>query len=429
MTEKKIRGWVKKTISHCGIILFSLTAFEVVIMISPFAFFFYSVFNPIFQWLSHYSSTKWLITFFLPHMILPPTLVLKTVRILGSFFFIIGSLVFIVCALQLYLGKIFKRGIVNKGLYAYIRHPQYVALEIWGIGMAILWPRFIVLVTLSLMFVLYYFLAKDEERRMINQYGESYKSYMKNTGMLLPQFIENLFSIKRLSISNNHFRYAVVPVLTFAIVIGAGFLLRLYTLNSLPFKTHKNITLISILPEDNVSSTKILDIIFDRFTEKEIDFLKDRNDYLGYIMRPNYIMQGMIANTGGRFHLHKKHHTFALLSDWIFHPFRHLRRPPLCHRAKLNKVDSGIAQRHHCPIGINFADINCENCPYRRVILVEIRHKGKNGQNIYVAKLLSFNTRRVPVGFIDINTQTGEIINLEKVKKGTAWKDVPTPAI
>jgi hypothetical protein len=35
----------------------------------------------------------------------------------------------------------------------------------------------------------------------------------------------------------------------------------------------------------------------------------------------------------------------------------------------------------------------------------------------------------VPVGFIDINTQTGEIINAKKVEKATAWRDVPTPSI
>ena len=93
----------------------------------------------------------------------------------GSVLFLLGLATFTVCALQVYLGKIFKWGIAAKGLYRYIRHPQYLALGLWGIGMAILWPRFIVLATLSLMFILYYFLAKDEERRMLSQYGDSYQ--------------------------------------------------------------------------------------------------------------------------------------------------------------------------------------------------------------------------------------------------------------
>ena len=135
----------------------------------------------------------WLTSFFLPHMILPPTVFLKTIRVIGSVLFVIGSLSFIICALQVYLGKIFKWGIAEKGIYKIIRHPQYISLALWGIGMCILWPRFIVLATLSIMFILYYFLAKDEERRMINQYGDSYKKYMENTGMFFPKFIDNWF--------------------------------------------------------------------------------------------------------------------------------------------------------------------------------------------------------------------------------------------
>src|SRR5512132_4182345 len=41
-------------------------------------------------------------------------------------------------------------------------------------------------------------------------------------------------------------------------------------------------------------------------------------------MPKDYVMQGMIADTGGEWQLYKRHHTFAMISDWIFHPFRHL---------------------------------------------------------------------------------------------------------
>ena len=44
--------------------------------------------------------------------------------------------------------KILKWGIADKGLYRIIRHPQYLALGIWGVGMSILWPRFLVLASL-----------------------------------------------------------------------------------------------------------------------------------------------------------------------------------------------------------------------------------------------------------------------------------------
>lgn len=70
------------------------------------------------------------------------------------------------------------------------RHPRYLSLALRGIGMAILWPRFIVIVSLSVMFVLYYYPAKDEERRMLSAYGESYGNYMSRTGRFLPRSIE-----------------------------------------------------------------------------------------------------------------------------------------------------------------------------------------------------------------------------------------------
>ena len=44
-------------------------------------------------------------------------------------------------------------------------------------------------------------------------------------------------------------------------------------------------------------------------------------------------------------------------------------------------------------------------------------------------ELFAFNTKRVPVAFMDINTKTGEIINKKRVESKTAWSDVPTPAI
>ena len=187
---KTQRSLAKRIAAFGGIMVFFIMALEVMIMISPFAFFFYSVFSPFFNFLGQHAATRWAIAFFLPHMILPPTAFLKTVRIAGSFFFVIGFLGFSICALQVYLGKIFKWGIASRGLYQTVRHPQYLLLGVWGTGMAILWPRFIVLASLSLMFVLYYFLALDEERRMLNQYGDSYREYMNSSGMFLPRALE-----------------------------------------------------------------------------------------------------------------------------------------------------------------------------------------------------------------------------------------------
>jgi protein-S-isoprenylcysteine O-methyltransferase Ste14 len=412
-----------------GIIIFFIVAFEVMIMISPFAFFFYSVFNPVLHWFGDHPATRWLTGFFLPHMILPPTRFLKVVRILGSLLFVLGALTFFICALQVYVGKILKWGIAARGLYSRIRHPQYLALGLWGSGMAILWPRFLVLASLSLMFLLYYFLARDEERRMLAQFGEGYRGYMERTGMFMPRRMERWISLPFVSSSQGLLKYAAVAVGVPAVVVGAGFVLRAITLESLPFKTSHNLTLVSLLPEDEPLSEKALDAIVGAAyrAQGEIAFLGEGKDYLGYLMPVDYVMQGMIANTGEEFHLHEQRHTFALIADWVLNPFEHLRRSPSAVMAEMHHVDPAVARRHHCPLHLNDSALQCAACPYRRVILVEIDHAGRG--HLAGASLFSFGTQRLPLCFVDVNTETGEIATVHKVGRATAWKDVPTPAI
>jgi protein-S-isoprenylcysteine O-methyltransferase Ste14 len=422
-----IRRLLAQAAAKGGIVLFIIMSLEVMIMISPFAFFFYSVFNPVFHWLGRYPATKWLTDFFLPHLILPPTLLLQGIRVIGSVLFVIGCLGFVICALQVYLGKIFRWGVADKGLYGYIRHPQYLSLAVWGVGMSILWPRFIVLATLSIMFILYYWLARDEENRMLSQHGDSYARYRESRGMFFPKAIESrLRQLGRLlprSVRNP----VAAPLVVVAVVIGAGFLCREITLRSLPLESRSNITLVPILPEDHVVSAKVLDGILKNHSTGKQDYLDDSKDYLGCVMPPDYIMQGMIADTGGDTHLFKHHHTVALITDWVLHPFEHLRRPPSAQMARMHNADPAVARRHHCPLGIDDPALDCGNCPYRRVILVQIDHPGTT--HVSGEALLGVTSERVPVAAMDIDTRTGDIMNIIKVGRATAWKDVPTPAI
>jgi protein-S-isoprenylcysteine O-methyltransferase Ste14 len=422
MKTRNSKEWARTIAARGGIIAFFIMAFEVMIMISPFAFFFYSVFNPVFHWLGAYPATRWLTHFFLPHMILPPTHPLKVIRIAGSVLFLAGSATFLVCALQVYLGKILKRGIACRGIYRLIRHPQYTALSAWGLGMAILWPRFIVLASLSVMFILYYFLARDEESRMISLHGESYRQYMRRTGMFLPLMgrAGNTVSAPCLRVRpRSVFGLAFVV----ALVIGAGFLCRAVTLDSLELMSGGNVTLVPIMPEDNVRQPEILKTI----SHGGIDFLNGDKDYLAYDMPVDYVMQGMIANTGAEHHLFKQHHTVALISDWVLHPFAHLRRSPSVQMAKMMNVDPAMARRHHCPLGLNDPNMDCSTCDYRRVIFVEVDNP--SNRHMSGKALFAFDTRRVPIGFIDLNTKTGGIVNMQRVDSKTAWSDVPTPAI
>ena len=421
MVRKRVEQIITRVTARISILVFFIMAFEIMIMISPFAFFFYSVLNPLFHWLDSFAATRWLTAFFLPHMILPPTMFLKSVRVFGSVCFVAGSLTFAVCALQVYLGKIFKWGIASRGLYRLIRHPQYTALGIWGIGMSILWPRFIVLASLSVMFILYYFLARDEQERMLRLYGPSYRVYMDRTGMFVPKPVEKCFSF----VPGGSLRYAVIPLSILVVLIGTGFLLREVTLHSLAFESRGNLTLVPILPEDEAMAAGVLTGLLTRNRGADAGLAGDK-DYLGYVMPVDYIMQGMIADTGTEFHLYKKHHTVAMINEWVLHPFQHLRSSPSLHMAQMFHVDPAVARRHHCPIQAKDVNGDCNTCPYRRVAVVEIRH---DGGHLSGSGLLGVDTTRVPVSFIDINAKTGQIVNIVRVRKATAWENVPTPGI
>jgi len=411
-----------------GIIFFCVMALEVVIMISPFAFFFYSVFSPIFNFLGQHAATRWATRFFLPHMILPPTLFLQAVRVAGSVLFVVGLFSFAICALQVYLGKIFHWGIASRGLYRYIRHPQYLSLALWGLGMAILWPRLIVLATFSLMLVLYYFLARDEEHRMLQQYGASYEQYLDTTGRFLPRALERPFnSLTDRLLTAQAARLVVVPVLIVTLAMATGFLLRAVTLASLPLAARGNLTLVPILPEDGRLEGLVLNGLSRGAESGEISFLQPGKDYLGYVMPPDYIMQGMIADTGGHSHLFKQHHTVALITDWVLHPFAHLRRPPAAQMAAMHQVDPKLARRHHCPVGLDQPEMDCATCTVKRVILLEV-DQGQPGPHSGTS-LLALSATRTPVGFVDLDAQSGKLLKTQTVAQGTAWKDVPTPEI
>src|SRR5512147_1511762 len=114
----------RKTLLGSAVVLYFVIAFEVLIMISPFAGFFYSVFNPVLLKLAAQPSTRWLSAFYLPHMVLPQDWLLRFVRVMGSVLFVAGMVVFVVCAGQIYTAKFRKKGAVLGWLYAYIRHPQ-----------------------------------------------------------------------------------------------------------------------------------------------------------------------------------------------------------------------------------------------------------------------------------------------------------------
>ncbi len=384
-----------KALFSSAIVLYFIIALEFLIMISPFAGFFYSVFNPLLVAAGQYPATRWLSAFFLPHMVVPPDALLQFIRVLGSVLFVVGMAVFLVCAVQVYAHKLLKKGAALKGLYAVLRHPQYLALGIAGLGLAILWPRFLVVVLWLVMMLLYYLLAVDEERRMLKAYPETYAAYREKTGMFLPR------SIEQRVIPRTRSGKAASFVLVWALVLGGAFALRAYTVDHLPVRIDGNVVTLAINPDDvMLMEHRLPDILSLPEVRSRV---KAGQRYLVYFLLPNYIMQGLIADTGGEWRLYKQHHTMQMITDWIFHPFGHLTGGGhAMHSASSPAMASGEE---------------------RRLVFVTI--SGVPDQQPLDA--FAIGAERSPQFMLDVDVHSLTIRDVKDLPKNTAWADVPTP--
>jgi len=177
---------MKKVLKWLASALYGLVMIEVVIMISPFAFYWYSLYAPTLQGLHRWHATAWMESFFLPHSVITTSRFLEVMRWqVGSWAFGLGLLAALICAVQVYGTKLLKRGAAQSWMYKNIRHPFYLSLVVAGFGLLTIWPRIIILILYLGMLFLYYFLARFEEKQVEAAHPE-YAEYRKRTGMFLP---------------------------------------------------------------------------------------------------------------------------------------------------------------------------------------------------------------------------------------------------
>jgi protein-S-isoprenylcysteine O-methyltransferase Ste14 len=383
-------------------LVYFIAALEIVIMISPFAFFFYSVFNPILLGLNRSAWTRWLTAFFLPHMIVPPTALLMSLRVLGSILFIAGTLIFLVCAAQVYLGKIFRWGMASRGLYALVRHPQYTGLVMAGIGLTILWPRFLTLMFLAVMMFLYYLLAKDEEQRMLRRYGDTFRAYLERTGMFLPRLRARRVPAQGLM----PWKVLIILIALLGGAASVGFGLRRYTVAHLPLKSIDGIDAINVIPSDLPMEEGLLKAaVEDPNVAEKIHSMGavSSGRILAYVVPVNYIMQGMIADTGSEWRLFQRHQTFTMIADYILNPVGHLL---------------GGHGGHSGPMMHDSPEMQ------RRLIFIAVSEKRPLTS---ATDDFGINDKRTPRFFVDMHLHTNQVLQVQDLPQGTGWGDVPTP--
>lgn len=77
--------------------------------------------------------------------------------------------------------------LVTTGVYAHIRHPIYAAFWLWAVAQALLLPNWVAgLAGLVGFAILYVLRVGEEERLMLEAFGEEYRSYMNRTARIVP---------------------------------------------------------------------------------------------------------------------------------------------------------------------------------------------------------------------------------------------------
>jgi protein-S-isoprenylcysteine O-methyltransferase Ste14 len=73
------------------------------------------------------------------------------------------------------------------GLYAVIRHPQYVGFMLIMFGFLLQWPTLLTLVMFPILVTMYVRLARREEREVLAEFGDVYARYAARTPAFFPR--------------------------------------------------------------------------------------------------------------------------------------------------------------------------------------------------------------------------------------------------
>ena len=82
-----------------------------------------------------------------------------------------------------------EKRLAKDGLYGVVRHPQYtgILLALFGEGV-VHWPTLLTVLMYPLIVWAYVLLARREERKAIEEFGEEYREYQRRVPMFLPRW-------------------------------------------------------------------------------------------------------------------------------------------------------------------------------------------------------------------------------------------------
>lgn len=102
--------------------------------------------------------------------------------------FIFGGFILLSSAWRVLYQAQTQHRLARTGVYARIRHPQYVAFVLIMFGFLLQWPTIVTLAIFPILVAVYARLAKREEQDMVAEFGAAYTQYRERTPAFIPAF-------------------------------------------------------------------------------------------------------------------------------------------------------------------------------------------------------------------------------------------------
>ena len=81
-----------------------------------------------------------------------------------------------------------RHALATTGIYAYVRHPQYVGFILVMFGFLLQWPTLLTLAMFPVLVFMYVRLARFEEHEALREFGDEYRAYMVRVPGFIPRF-------------------------------------------------------------------------------------------------------------------------------------------------------------------------------------------------------------------------------------------------
>lgn len=101
---------------------------------------------------------------------------------------IFGGLIMLASAWRVLYDAQKSHRLATAGLYAHMRHPQYLAFILVMLGFLLQWPTLITLAMFPVLVWIYVRLARSEERDALAEFGDEYERYRNRTPAFIPGF-------------------------------------------------------------------------------------------------------------------------------------------------------------------------------------------------------------------------------------------------